>query len=58
MSHARPDVAHVVHDPPSVERAGRLRPVLAGLLVKDPARQLSLDRARSLLQAVWLAERG
>jgi eukaryotic-like serine/threonine-protein kinase len=37
-------------DPPA--RAGPLRPVLAGLLTKDPERRLGAARARELLSAV------
>jgi serine/threonine protein kinase len=52
-------LAAVVHDPPRpCNRAGRLRPVLDGLLVKDPAQRLTLDRARSVLHAIRLGSLG
>jgi serine/threonine protein kinase len=43
----------VVVDPPGpFRRAGRLRPVIEGLLVKEPERRLSADQARAALRAI------
>jgi len=43
----------VVVDPPGpFRRAGALRPVLEGLLAKDPDQRLSADQARAALRAV------
>jgi serine/threonine protein kinase len=43
----------VVADAPGpFRRAGRLRPVIEGLLVKEPEQRLSADRARSALQTI------
>jgi serine/threonine protein kinase len=44
--------AVVVDEPGPFRRAGRLRPIIEGLLVKDPERRLSVDRARADLRAV------
>src|SRR4051794_19257631 len=42
----------IVNDPPApYRRAGALRPVLDGLLVKDPAHRMSADAARTALSA-------
>jgi serine/threonine protein kinase len=46
-------LAAVLHNPPApFLRAGPLRPVIEGLLVKDPARRLSAEAARAALRAV------
>ncbi|AZI59568.1 serine/threonine protein kinase [Nakamurella antarctica] len=43
----------VVNDPiPSPERAGNLRPIIEGLLVKDPQARMGLAQARTLLTAI------
>jgi serine/threonine protein kinase len=43
----------VVVDPPGpFRRAGRLRPVIEGLLVKEPERRLSADQARAALRVI------
>src|SRR6266567_4822236 len=43
----------VVEDAPApFRRAGPLRPVIEGLLAKEPDRRLSADRARAALQAI------
>lgn len=43
-------VAAVVHGPvPAPASAGPLAPVIAGLMVKDPARRMPLERVRQLL---------
>jgi serine/threonine protein kinase len=43
----------VVVDPPGpFERAGLLRPVIEGLLIKEPDRRLSADQARAALRAL------
>jgi serine/threonine protein kinase len=43
----------VVVDPPGpFRRAGRLGPVIEGLLVKEPDRRLSADQARAALRAI------
>ena len=48
-----PTLAAVVMDEPDPpQRAGPLRPVIDGLLVKDPAHRLDADRTRSMLQRV------
>ena len=48
-----PTLAAVVMDePPPPQRAGPLRPVIDGLLVKDPRHRLDADRARAMLQRV------
>ena len=48
-----PTLAAVVMDePPPPERSGPLRPVIDGLLVKNPAYRLDADRTRSMLQRV------
>jgi serine/threonine protein kinase len=44
--------AVVVDAPGPFRRAGRLRPVIEGLLVKDPEQRLSAEQARAALQAV------
>jgi serine/threonine protein kinase len=44
--------AVVVDTPGPFRRAGRLRPVIEGLLVKDPEQRLSAEQARAALQAV------
>jgi serine/threonine protein kinase len=44
--------AVVVDDPGPFRRAGRLRPVIEGLLVKQPERRLSVDQARAALRAI------
>jgi serine/threonine protein kinase len=44
--------AVVVDAPGPFRRAGRLRPVIEGLLVKEPERRLSADQARAALRAV------
>jgi serine/threonine protein kinase len=44
--------AVVVDEPGPFRRAGRLRPIIEGLLVKDPERRLSVDQARADLRAV------
>jgi serine/threonine protein kinase len=46
-------LAAVLHNPPApFLRAGPLRPIIEGLLVKDPERRLSGDAARTALRAV------
>jgi serine/threonine protein kinase len=46
-------LAAVLHNPPApFLRAGPLRPIIEGLLVKDPERRLSADAARAALRAV------
>jgi serine/threonine protein kinase len=46
-------LAGVLEDAPGpFRRAGRLRPVIDGLLVKEPERRLSLDAARAALEAI------
>jgi serine/threonine protein kinase len=46
-------LAAVLHEPPApFLRSGPLRPIIEGLLVKDPERRLSADAARAALQAV------
>jgi serine/threonine protein kinase len=44
--------AVVVDAPGPFQRAGRLRPVIEGLLVKEPERRLSADQARAALRAI------
>jgi serine/threonine protein kinase len=44
--------AVVVDEPGPFRRAGRLRPVIEGLLAKEPERRLSADQARAALRAV------
>jgi serine/threonine protein kinase len=44
--------AVVVDAPGPFRRAGRLRPVIEGLLVKEPERRLSADQARAALRAI------
>jgi serine/threonine protein kinase len=44
--------AVVVDAPGPFRRAGPLRPVIEGLLVKEPAQRLSADQARAALQAL------
>ncbi|WP_329047427.1 serine/threonine protein kinase [Amycolatopsis sp. NBC_01488] len=49
---AHPTFTAVVTDAPApVKHAGKLRPVIEGLLAKDPARRLSADQARAALRA-------
>jgi serine/threonine protein kinase len=38
--------------PPPFRRAGQLRPVIEGLLAKDPDRRLNADQARAALRAI------
>jgi serine/threonine protein kinase len=47
--------AVVVDEPGPFRRAGRLRAVVEGLLVKDPERRFGVDQARAGLQAVQRA---
>jgi eukaryotic-like serine/threonine-protein kinase len=50
---ALPTLAAVVMDePPPPKLAGPLRPIIDGLLVKDPAHRLDADRTRAMLQRV------
>jgi serine/threonine protein kinase len=42
----------VVDTPGPFRRAGPLRPVIEGLLVKEPERRLSADQARAVLRAI------
>jgi serine/threonine protein kinase len=44
--------AVVVDEPGPFRRAGRLRPVIEGLLVKEPERRLSADQARAALRVI------
>jgi serine/threonine protein kinase len=44
--------AVVVDRPGPFRRAGRLRPVIEGLLVKEPERRLSADQARAALRVI------
>jgi serine/threonine protein kinase len=44
--------AVVVEAPGPFRRAGRLRPVIEGLLVKEPDQRLSADQARAALRAI------
>jgi serine/threonine protein kinase len=44
--------ALVVDEPGPFRRAGRLRPVIEGLLVKESERRLSADQARAALRAI------
>jgi serine/threonine protein kinase len=51
-----PTLAAVLHDPPApTRRAGRLQPLLARLLVKDPARRPSHDAIHALLANAYPA---
>ncbi|MDX6236294.1 MAG: eukaryotic-like serine/threonine-protein kinase [Kribbellaceae bacterium] len=46
-------LAAVLHEPPApFVKAGPLRPIIEGLLVKEPERRLSADAARAALRAV------
>ncbi len=44
--------AVLVDGPAPFLRAGPLRPVIEGLLAKDPRRRLSADQARAALRAI------